>query len=167
MSCAVESVNYTTIVCETQCDLPPANCPVGGMSPTILVPASGGVVSAECEGAGCRFITSVADTATVSSVSPLTVDAGQSMCHVKNIVIWPSGKLPFDCQKIAKNLTFLKKNCQNCIFLKIQFWQLKKVKFLAIFWHLNGNFPEGQNPINVFFQRTTVVGGVLLFSVRC
>ena len=77
-----------------------------------------------------------------------------------NITItWPSGKLPFDCQKIAKNLTFFqkKKNCQKfsffskklplAIFLKKKmafffFW--KNVKFLAIFWQSNVNFPEGQ-----------------------
>jgi len=70
---------------------------------------------------------------------------------------WPSGK--FDCQKIAKNLTFffnkIDKNChyfqQNCHW---QFWWkkmtifvnffLKKMSSLAIFWQSNGNFPEGQ-----------------------
>ena len=57
------------------------------------------------------------------------------MSHLSS---WPSGKLPFDCQKIAKNLTFKKKKWQ---FLSIC---LKNVKFLAIFWQSKGNFPEGQ-----------------------
>ena len=76
----------------------------------------------------------------------------------RQVSSWPSGKLPFDCQKIAKNLTFFqKKNAKNyffskklpmAIFLKKVknfghfFW--KNVKFLAIFWQSNGNFPEGQ-----------------------
>ena len=51
-------------------------------------------------------------------------------------------KLAFDCQKIAKNLTYLKKNCQKLSFFG-NFFE-KYVKFLAIFWHSNGNFPEGQ-----------------------
>jgi len=51
---------------------------------------------------------------------------------------WSSGKLPFECQK----------NCQkfsSFFFKKLKFLAiLKKVKFLAVFWHSNGNYPEGQ-----------------------
>ena len=58
---------------------------------------------------------------------------------------WPSGKLPIECKKIAKNLTFffncqklsLKKKLPLAMFLKKKndnFWQyLKNVKFLVIF----------------------------------
>ena len=74
------------------------------------------------------------------------------------IPIWPSGKLTFDCQKIAKNLTFFsKKMPQIFIFFKKiaignffekneNFWQffLKKCQVLgnffdrqmAIFWRV-------------------------------
>ena len=67
---------------------------------------------------------------------------------------WPSRKLPFECQKIAKNLTYFQKICQNFSFFfkKLPmaiFW--KKWIILAIFlkkmssfWHSNCNFPEGQ-----------------------
>ena len=66
--------------------------------------------------------------------------------------IWPSGKLSFDCQKIAKKLPktwhFFQKYCQKFSFfskkLHGQFFVWKKWKFLAIFWQSNGNFPEGQ-----------------------
>ena len=70
--------------------------------------------------------------------------------------IWPSGKLPYDCQKIAKNLTFFlitkiviffnKIAIGNFIEINDNFCQFfwKNVKFLAIFWQSYGNFPEGQ-----------------------
>ena len=51
---------------------------------------------------------------------------------------WPFGKLPFDCQKIAKNLTFFQKNCQKFSFFSKKLpchslaIFLKKRKFLAI-----------------------------------
>ena len=45
---------------------------------------------------------------------------------------WPSEKLSFECQKIAKNLTFF--------FLNWHFFYID----ILIFWHSNGNFPEGQ-----------------------
>ena len=69
------------------------------------------------------------------------------------IMFWPSGKLPYDCQKIAKKLTYFPKNCQKISFFskkiwkKFHFWQffLKKCLVLAIFWQSNGNFPEGQD----------------------
>ena len=42
------------------------------------------------------------------------------LCSVST---WPSGKLPFDCQKIAKNLT-LKNIAKNCHFpLAFSFWK--------------------------------------------
>ena len=59
--------------------------------------------------------------------------------HVnKCLMSWPSGKLPFECQKIAKNLIyFFKKNLQkfSFFFKKNCHWQffLKKWKFLTIF----------------------------------
>ena len=65
---------------------------------------------------------------------------------------WPSGKLPYDCQKIAKNLTFEKKNCQRlAIFLKrwkfwaIFFWKKRQVfgNFLTVKWQ----FPGGSGHI--------------------
>ena len=58
---------------------------------------------------------------------------------------WPTAKLTFKCKKIAKNSLFLF-NC-HWQYLKINdnFWQFFfNVKFLAIFWHSNGNFQEGQ-----------------------
>ena len=49
---------------------------------------------------------------------------------------------PENCHLTVKKLTktwhFFQKNCQ-----KLSFFQ-KYVKVLAIFWHSNGNFPEGQ-----------------------
>ena len=50
---------------------------------------------------------------------------------------WPPEKLPFDYQKISKNLTFKKKISKIFHFSK-------NVKFLELFWQSNGNFPEGQ-----------------------
>ena len=70
----------------------------------------------------------------------------------------PSGKLSFDCQKIAKNWHFFKKKiAKNFYFFQKKyqwhfFWKKKKifdnffeknVKFLAIFGQSIGNFPEG------------------------
>ena len=54
--------------------------------------------------------------------------------------IWPSGKLPLECKKIAKNI--------HCFQVKIlgNFFE-KNVRFLTIFWQSSGNFPEGQFPI--------------------
>ena len=62
------------------------------------------------------------------------------------VLFWPSVKLPLDCQKIAKNLTFEKKIAKNCDFLtkNCQKQFFKKKKILAIFWQSNGNFTEGQ-----------------------
>ena len=74
------------------------------------------------------------------------------------LAIWTSGKLPFDCQKIAKNLTFFqKKIAKNFHFFKkiaIGNFVDKNDNFCQFFWkkcqvfgnflHLNGNFPEGQ-----------------------
>ena len=56
---------------------------------------------------------------------------------------WPSGKLPFECKQIAKNLTFFSKKLPKIdIFLGNVLE--KNVKYLSIFWQSNGNFPEGQ-----------------------
>ena len=53
------------------------------------------------------------------------------------LTTWPSGKLPFDCQKIAKNLT-LKKNCQNFSFFSKKLPMAIFLKKMKIF----GNFLE-------------------------
>ena len=72
----------------------------------------------------------------------------------RSVHIWPFGKLTFECQKIAKNLAFKKKKIviffnkiANGNFVEkmtIFVFFFLNVKFLAIFWHSNGNFPEGQ-----------------------
>ena len=77
MTCVVENVNYTQIVCETECLTAPSGCPLGGFSPTISVPISGGAVAAECSGAGCRFITSEINTAYITDITPNTQSAGR------------------------------------------------------------------------------------------
>jgi len=66
---------------------------------------------------------------------------------------WPSGKLPFECQKNCQRLDILKKKLPKIFIfskklpmaMKIfgNFFE-KNVKFLAIFWQSNGNFPKGQ-----------------------
>ena len=56
---------------------------------------------------------------------------GKNQVYREILGTWPSGKLPFECKKIAQN--------PLAIFLK-------KWKFLAIFWQSNSNFPEGQVP---------------------
>ena len=79
------------------------------------------------------------------------------------LVTWTSGKLPFDCQKIAKNLTFFpkklpkivifsKKNYSGNLFQKMTIFGNSFFKFqvLAIFLHSIGNFPEDQDSITVF-----------------
>ena len=73
-----------------------------------------------------------------------------------NLPTWPSGKLPFDCQKIAKNLTFFQKKLPkififfkkiangNFFFFNENFWQFfwKKCKifgnFLTFKWQFSG-----------------------------
>ena len=74
---------------------------------------------------------------------------------------WPSGKLPFNCQKISKNLTFFPKNCQKCSFFSKKIANVhnilgnfleKKVKFLAIFLTSNGNFREKGGVRDVLFS---------------
>ena len=80
---------------------------------------------------------------------------------MQTIDIWLSADPPENCQlslnKLPKTWNFFKKIDKNCQFFnKIAignfvekndnfcqfFW--KNFKFLAIFWHSNGNFPEGQ-----------------------
>ena len=76
---------------------------------------------------------------------------------------WPFGKLPFNCQKIAKNWTFFSKTLTKIVIffnkiangnfvekmtIFVNFFE-KNVKFLAIFWQSNDNFPEGQIPPEV------------------
>ena len=60
---------------------------------------------------------------------------------------WPSGKLPFECQKIAKNLTFVPKK-----MLKT-FW--KKLKFLAIFWEKMSSFWQFFHSQMAIFRRVS------------
>ena len=64
--------------------------------------------------------------------------------------IWPSRKLSFECQKIAKNLTFFSKNYQKLSFFFLMtifgiFFLMSS--FWPFFLHSNDNFPEGQAPI--------------------
>ena len=50
---------------------------------------------------------------------------------------------------------FLKKdNCWHFFFIR---------KFRAIFWHSNGNFPEGQLEIHVSWSRISVIGKLSVF----
>ena len=56
------------------------------------------------------------------------------MLTLRKIAIW----LSKSCQKLE---ILLKKNENFCQFFE------KNVKFLAIFWQSNGNFPEGQHPL--------------------
>ena len=71
------------------------------------------------------------------------------MTNLSVVSSWPSGKLPFDCQKIAKNLTFFSKNFTKIVIFstklpmailwkKYNFWELfwKNVKILAIFFDI-------------------------------
>ncbi|XP_012942613.1 fibrocystin-L [Aplysia californica] len=78
MSCIVESVSYTEIVCETICGAAASSCYVGAMSPTVLISTASGDVAAECSGSSCRFITSEANTATVTDITPTTVSAAST-----------------------------------------------------------------------------------------
>ena len=68
--------------------------------------------------------------------------------NVGEIGTWPSGKLPFDCQKIAKNLTFFQNNLPKIFFffskkLPLVIF-LKKMKIFGnFFWkkcQVFGNF---------------------------
>ena len=63
------------------------------------------------------------------------------------IRLWPSGKLPFECQKNCQKLDIFFKKIDNKSFFKNFCHCFKNnVKVLSIFWHSNGNFPEGQSP---------------------
>jgi len=63
---------------------------------------------------------------------------------------WPSGKFPFECQKIAKNCHFFQKNCQWQFFgKKDNFYhffskQCLESSFWQFFINSNVNFLEGQ-----------------------
>ena len=61
---------------------------------------------------------------------------------------WSSRKLLFECQKISKNLTFFNKIANGNFVEKNDNFFQKNVKFVAIFWHSNDNFPEGQMMIH-------------------
>ena len=50
--------------------------------------------------------------------------------HIFNHQTWPSGKLPFECPKIVKNLIFFQKIAKNCIFPNSQWQYLEKRQFL-------------------------------------
>ena len=59
--------------------------------------------------------------------------------------IWTSGKLPFDCQKIAKNCHFSKKNAIGNFLAKRQFLAIfwKKYQILGYFFTLKWQFSGG------------------------
>ena len=88
MSCEVLAVNYTQIVCETFCPLPPSACPVRPLYPQVLVPSgeSSAVVGALCSGAGCTFIPSEEMTATVTGVVPSSIQT--SRCYDLEKCVW-------------------------------------------------------------------------------
>ena len=82
-------------------------------------------------------------------------------CLISSARLSPSAKFPFEYEKLKKNW-HLKKKAKNCHFFQKKmslaiFWINenfgifggKNVKFLAIFWQSNGNFPEGQPEIHV------------------
>ncbi|GFN92114.1 fibrocystin-l, partial [Plakobranchus ocellatus] len=75
LSCDVESVTYTQIVCETDCASTPSNCRVGAMTATVMIPVGDSAVAAQCEDPSCKFITSEDKTPTVSAISPVTTSA--------------------------------------------------------------------------------------------
>ena len=81
----------------------------------------------------------------------LTVEVHSLSCITQcDSWVWPSEKLPFDCQKIAKNLTFFQKNCQKFSFFSKKLTMaifLEKWKFFKIFWQLNGNFRRVSWPL--------------------
>ena len=75
MTCTVESVSYTEIVCETDCLTTPDDCPVGDLSPKVHVAVVGGVLVAECTGDGpCVLTTS--DSANVTDITPVKQSQG-------------------------------------------------------------------------------------------
>ena len=59
--------------------------------------------------------------------------------YMASVWSWPSGKLPFECQKITKNLTFFfKKIAKNYLFFPKKFSLTIFVKKMTIFeWNLN------------------------------
>ena len=64
-----------------------------------------------------------------------TWPCGDTHHCVTSVRSWPTGKLPFDCQKIAKNLTFFSKTLPKIFILFKKLTMaifLKKWKFLAI-----------------------------------
>ena len=80
--------------------------------------------------------------------------------YTKTLVItWPSGKLPFECQKIAKKLTFFSKKLPKIfIFFKIKlpwqffwknenFWKKCQVfgNFLTVKWQFSGGSDTHQS----------------------
>ena len=80
--------------------------------------------------------------------------------HVQKSEADPPEKCHLTVKKLTKTWHFFKKIDKNCHFFKKiaignfvekndNFWQFffKNVKFLSIFWHSNGNFPEVQVPI--------------------
>lgn len=73
MSCVIDSVTYTEIVCETVCASSPSMCFVGRMTATVRV----GTMMAECLDPSCNFIADELKTATVTNISPDTVSAGK------------------------------------------------------------------------------------------
>jgi len=78
---------------------------------------------------------------------------------------WPSGKFPFECQKL--DIFFKKKTKIDIFFPKkidignfvekmtifVNFFL--KCQVLAIFWQSNGNFPEGQPSTYVLSKQSS------------
>ena len=57
---------------------------------------------------------------------------------------WPFRKLPFECKKKCQKLAFFF-NCKNFHFFQKNHWNfVLNGKFVAIFWHSDGNLPKGQ-----------------------
>ena len=101
--------------------------------------------------------------------------------HQNHPQTWPSGKLPFECKKIAKNLTFFQKNCQKLSFFSTKLPMailLKKMTIfgnffekISSFWQFflqsNDNFPEGQLSIwclSYTFSSTPLVRVIILLT---
>ncbi|CAL1525942.1 unnamed protein product [Lymnaea stagnalis] len=70
LSCDVESVNYTEIICETKCG---SACNLGSHNVSVSVLIKGQPLPAVCEGDSCTFTSTEEKTATVTSISPNSV----------------------------------------------------------------------------------------------
>jgi len=62
---------------------------------------------------------------------------------------WPSRKLPFECQKIAKNVTFFPKKCQKLSF----FFQKIAIGNLTFKWQFSGGSDVKLSLLSVFLMK--------------